>query len=329
MKTRQLGKTDLHLTEIGLGTWAIGGADWQFGWGPQDDRDSIRTIHEALDLGINWIDTAPAYGLGHSEEIVGRVIAERREKPLIATKCSLVWGKERTIQNVLKAGSIRREIEASLRRLKVDVIDLCQIHWPNPDADIEEAWTTLAELREEGKIRYPAVCNFSSAQIRRALAIHPVASLQPPYSMLQRGIEHEILPYCADHGIGVVVYSPMQRGLLTGAITPERMARMDASDYRTRSPMFREPELSLHLEFVTKLRNLAEELGRTPAQLAIAWTLRRGEVTAAIVGSRRPGQISETAPAAGWDPGAAVWHQIEEWLIVHDRVLAEVRDVAE
>lgn len=329
MKKRQLGITDLQLTEIGLGTWAIGGADWQFGWGPQDDRDSIRTIHEALDLGINWIDTAPAYGLGHSEEIVGRAVAERRERPLIATKCSLVWGRDRTIQNVLKRDSFRREVEDSLRRLKVDVIDLYQIHWPNPDADIEAAWTTLAELQGEGKIRFPAVCNFSSAQMRRAQAIHPVASLQPPYSMLQRQIEHEILPYCKDHGIGVVVYSPMQRGLLTGKITPERMARMDPSDYRTRSPMFREPELPLHLAFVEKLSALAAELGRTPAQLAIAWTLRRSEVTAAIVGSRRPGQAAETVPAAGYDPGEDVWNRVDEWLMEHDRVLAEVRDVVE
>lgn len=328
METRQLGRSDLHLTTIGLGTWAIGGP-WAFGWGPQDDQASVRAIHQALDLGINWIDTAAVYGLGHAEEIVARALTDRPGQVLVATKCGLRWRQDGSIYGSLAAQSVRQEVEDSLRRLGVETIDLYQIHWPNPDADIEAAWTTLAELQGEGKIRFPAVCNFSSAQMRRAQAIHPVASLQPPYSMLQRQIEHEILPYCKDHGIGVVVYSPMQRGLLTGKITPERMARMDPSDYRTRSPMFREPELPLHLAFVEKLSALAAELGRTPAQLAIAWTLRRSEVTAAIVGSRRPGQAAETVPAAGYDPGEDVWNRVDEWLMEHDRVLAEVRDVVE
>ena len=318
MKTRQLGITDLHLTEIGLGTWAIGGGDWQYGWGPQDEKDSIRTIHEALDLGINWIDTAPAYGLGLSEEIVGTVLKERSDSPIVATKCSLTWGKERQISNVLKTDSIRREVEDSLRRLQVDVIDLYQIHWPNPEEDIEEAWTTLAELQGEGKIRYPGVCNFHKFHLRQAMGIHQVASLQPPYSMLDRRVEQQILEECLRCNIGVVVYSPMQRGMLTGKITRERLANMDESDYRTRTQMFKEPELTYHLRFVDQMSRLAEELGRTPAQLAIAWTLRRPEVTSAIVGSRRPGQAVETAKAAGWDPGEDVWKTIDTYLKEHN-----------
>ncbi|HIC88658.1 MAG TPA: aldo/keto reductase [Anaerolineae bacterium] len=298
MQKRKLGYTDLRLTTVGLGTWAIGGSGWPYAWGPQDDADSIATIRRALDLGINWIDTAPAYGLGHSEEIVGKAIAGRRDEVVLATKCGLVWDKgSTTLSGRLKADSIRREVEASLHRLNVDVIDLYQIHWPNPDEDIEEAWSTIADLIREGKVRYGGVSNFSVEQLKRIQPIHPVASLQPPYSMLKRGIEAELLPYCAANDIGVIVYSPMQTGLLTGKFTRERVKNLPDDDWRRRSPYFLEPQLSANLELVEGLRPIAERNGMTVAQLAIAWVLRRPEVTAAIVGARRPPQIEETVKA--------------------------------
>ncbi|HIQ01420.1 MAG TPA: aldo/keto reductase [Anaerolineales bacterium] len=301
MQTRKLGYTDLHLTTIGLGTWAMSGGGWAFGWGPQDDAESIAAIRRALDLGINWIDTAAVYGLGHAEEIVGRAIAGRRDEVIIATKCGLVWDEGSTTPyGRLRAESVRREVEASLRRLNVEVIDLYQIHWPNPEEDIEEAWATIADLIREGKVRYGGVSNFSVEQLKRVQAIHPVASLQPPYSMLRREIEADLLPYCGANDIGVIVYSPMQSGLLTGKFTRARAAHLPEDDWRRRSPFFQEPELSANLALVEKLRPLAERRGRTVAQLAIAWVLRRPEVTAAIVGARRPSQIEETAPAGDW-----------------------------
>ncbi len=300
MQTRQLGNTDLHLTTIGLGTWAIGG-DWAYGWGPQDDAESIAAIQRALDLGINWIDTAPAYGLGHAEEIVARALEGRRDKIIIATKCGLVWDEgSRNVYGRLKAASVRKEAEDSLRRLKVEVIDLYQIHWPNPKNDIEEAWGVIADLIKQGKVRYGGVSNFNVAQIKRAQAIHPVASLQPPYSMIERGIEKEILPYCAEHKIGVIAYSPMQAGILTDRFSRERVAQLADGDWRKRHQHFREPELSANLKLLDGLRAIAQRQGRTTAQLAIAWVRRRPEVTAAIVGARRPAQIEETAAAADW-----------------------------
>lgn len=302
MRTRKLGYSDLYLTTVGLGTWAIGGP-WQWGWGPQDDAESIAAIHRALELGINWIDTAPAYGVGHSEEIVGRAIMGRRDEVILATKCGLVWEEgSTTVTGRLTAQSVRAECEASLRRLHVDVIDLYQIHWPNPDEQIEEAWATIADLIREGKVRYAGVSNFSVEQLRRVQAIHPVASLQPPYSMLERGVEEELLPFCAANNIGVIVYSPMQAGLLTGKYTRERIAALPDDDWRkVRSPHFHEPALSANLELIEGLRPIAARHGRTLGQLAIAWVLRRPEVTAAIVGARRPSQIEETAPAADWE----------------------------
>jgi len=300
MKTRKLGWTDLNLSIIGLGTWAIGGGKWKFSWGPQDDRDSISAIQRALELGINWIDTAAVYGLGHSEEIVGKAIRGLRKKPIIATKCERVWDKGGNISGRLKKKSIRSEIEASLKRLKIEVIDLYQIHWPEPDEDIEEAWTTLGDLIKEGKIRYGGVSNFNLQQLKRVQPIHPVASLQPPYSMLERGIEKKILPYCSAKNIGVVTYSPMQKGLLTGKFTRERVKNLPEDDHRRRDPRFQEPELSANLKLVEHLRSIAEKSGKTVAQLAIAWVLRRPEVTAAIVGARRPSQIEETAVAGDW-----------------------------
>jgi len=300
MKTRKLGWTDLNLSIIGLGTWAIGGGKWKFSWGPQDDRDSISAIQRALELGINWIDTAAVYGLGHSEEIVGKAIRGLRKKPIIATKCERVWDKGGNISGRLKKKSIRSEIEASLKRLKIEVIDLYQIHWPEPDEDIEEAWTTLGDLIKEGKIRYGGVSNFNLQQLKRVQPIHPVASLQPPYSMLESGIEKKILPYCSAKNIGVVTYSPMQKGLLTGKFTRERVKNLPEDDHRRRDPRFQEPELSANLKLVENLRSIAEKSGRTVAQLAIAWILRRPEVTAAIVGARRPSQIEETVVAGDW-----------------------------
>ena len=313
MRKRRLGYTDLELTTVGLGAWAIGGP-WQWGWGPQDDRDSIATIQRALDLGINWIDTAAVYGLGHSEEIVGKAVAGRRDQVIIATKCGLVWDARGRVSGRLKAWSVRQELEASLRRLNVDVIDLYQIHWPNPDEDIEEAWTEMARAVEEGKVRYIGVSNFSVEQIKRVQKIHPVASLQPPYSMLRRDVETELLPFCAENQIGVVAYSPMASGLLTGKFTRERLQQLPPDDWRRRSPAFNEPEFSANLELVEKLKEIASRFGRPVAQLAVAWVLRRPEVTSAIVGARRPEQIEETAPAADWELPEDVMNEIEELL---------------
>jgi aryl-alcohol dehydrogenase-like predicted oxidoreductase len=340
MQTRRLGYSDLHLTTVGLGTWAIGGGGWAYGWGPQDDAESIAAIHRALDLGINWIDTAAVYGLGHSEEIIGRAIrstgsgrrAGRRDEVVIATKCGLVWDEGSTTPyGRLKAESVRREVEASLRRLNVETIDLYQIHWPDPDADIEEAWGVIADLIREGKVRYGGVSNFSVEQLKRVQAIHPVTSLQPPYSMLRRGIEEDLLAYCAANDIGVIVYSPMQAGLLTGKFTPERVARLPDDDWRKRNPHFREPELGANLALVEKLRPIAERNGRTVAQLAIAWVLRRplrlrsgqAEVTAAIVGARRPSQIEETAPAGDWVLSAEDVSEIDALLAERERALTQ------
>ena len=300
MQTKQLGKTDLHLSRIGLGTWAMGGGDWRFSWGDQDDALSIRTIHNALDLGINWIDTAAVYGLGHSEEVIGQAIKGLHTRPLIATKCERCWDQRRQIYPCLERESVRNEVEGSLRRLGVDTIDLCQIHWPAPEEDVEEGWSALAELVREGKIRYIGVSNFNVAQLQRIQPIHPVASLQPPYSMLSRGAEAELLPYCRAQGIGVIVYSPMQKGLLTGKVTVEWAEQLPADDHRRNDPQFQPPRLLANIELAEGLRHLAAPHGRTVAHAAIAWVLRRPEVTAAIVGARRPEQIEETVAAVDW-----------------------------
>ncbi|MGE5296837.1 MAG: aldo/keto reductase, partial [Solirubrobacterales bacterium] len=287
MQKRQLGTTDMELTTVGLGTWALGGP-WEYGWGPQDDNDAIGAILEGLDQGINWIDTAPAYGLGHAEELVGKALRQTSHKPYIATKCGILWNekKERVVH--LKRDSVRRECHDSLRRLGVERIDLYQMHWPDPEPDIEEAWEEMARLVKEGKVRYIGVSNYSVAQMERVARIHPIASLQPPYSMLRRDAEKELLGYCAKHKMGVVVYSPMQRGLLTGKFNVERLAALAPDDHRRRSPEFQEPQFSATLELVEGLKKIAERNGRTVAQLAVSWVLRRPEVTAAIVGARRP-----------------------------------------
>jgi len=325
MQTRKLGYTDLHLTTIGFGAWAIGGP-WDFGWGPQDDAESIATIQRALDLGINWIDTAPAYGLGHSEEVVGRAIKGRRDEVIVATKCSLAWdeesGRQRKVFNRLKAWSVRQEAEDSLRRLGVDVIDLYQIHWPNPDADVEEGWTEIARLIEEGKVRYGGTSNFSVSQLKRAQAIHSVASLQPPYSLVARAAEDELLPYCAANGIGIVCYSPMASGLLTGKFTPERVAALPPDDMRHKNGHFREPELTPNLQLIEELRPIAARHGHSVGELAVAWVLRRPEVTAAIVGARHPRQVAEIAPAADWRLSVDDIAAIDAALAAHALALA-------
>jgi aryl-alcohol dehydrogenase-like predicted oxidoreductase len=302
MKTARLGTNGPELTRLGLGTWAIGGAKWAYGWGSQDDKDSISVIHEALDLGINWIDTAAAYGLGHSEEVLAQALEGRRDRVFVATKCGRVPGPDSySIVPRLTADSVRKELEASLRRLHTDWIDLYQIHWPDPDPDIEEAWSVIAQAVKQGKIRYAGVSNFNVAQLRRIIPIHPVTSVQPPYSMLRRDVEEELLPFCAENGIGVVCYSPMQMGLLTGAFSRERVSAMAGDDLRTRNPYFAEPALTRNLAFVDRLRPIAARSRRSVGELALAWVLRRPEVTAAIVGGRRQGQVRELAAAAGWE----------------------------
>ena len=299
MQTKQLGYTDLQLTTVGLGAWAMGGP-WLFGWGPQDDDQSIATVQSAMDEGINWIDTAPIYGQGRSEPVVGKPLRQIKQKPLIATKCGLCWDENHERITRLKAESVRAECHDSLKRLGIDTIDLYQIHFYEPDEDIEEAWTEMTKLVEEGKVRYIGVSNFSVEQIKRIQKIHPVASLQPPYSMLHREVENELLGYCQQNDIGVIVYSPMQRGLLAGKFNPERLANLPEGDHRKTNPDFQQPQFGATLELVEQLKNIAEQSGRTCSQLAISWTLRRSEVTAAIVGARKPEQITETAAASDY-----------------------------
>jgi aryl-alcohol dehydrogenase-like predicted oxidoreductase len=293
MQTRKLGNSDLHITPVGYGAWAIGGSGWQFAWGSQDDNESIAAIHRALELGVNWIDTAAVYGLGHSEEVVARALKSwSGPRPYVFTKCSLRWDKSGQVRKVLSAGSIRREVEDSLRRLALDVIDLYQIHWPpDPDSsELEEGWTAMAELKREGKVRWIGVSNFNVAQLGRASAIAPVTSLQPPYSLVHRDVESEILPYCEREGIGVIVYSPMASGLLTGAMTRERIAKLPKDDWRKGHPDFTEPNLSRNLALVDRLQQIAQKHGRSAGEVAIAWTLHNPAVTGAIVGARNARQ---------------------------------------
>jgi aryl-alcohol dehydrogenase-like predicted oxidoreductase len=314
MRTRQLGNTDLRISPLGVGAWAIGGGGTPFAWGPQDDDDSIGAIHAALDRGINWIDTAPAYGLGHSEEIVGRALQGRATRPYVFTKCSIVWDDKREMGRSLKRESIRRECEDSLRRLRIDVIDLYQIHWPDPEPDIEEGWSAMAELQREGKVRWIGISNFKPAQIARIEKIAPITSLQPPYSILSPEIEAEILPCCAQRDIGVIVYSPMKSGLLTGAMTRERIAEMPADDFRQRTVSFKEPLLTRNLNLVELLREIGNRHGRTPGEVALAWTLRRPEVTGAIVGLRSPKQVDGVAGAADFRLSGAEVEEIARFL---------------
>jgi len=313
MQTRKLGNTDLELTTVGLGTWAIGGP-WQFGWGPQDDDEAVAAILKALDMGINWIDTAPAYGIGHSEELVGRALKQRSEKPIIATKCGILGNEKREKVTCLKKESVRKECLDSLKKLGVETIDLYQMHWPDPDEDVEEGWEEMVKLKDEGKVRYIGASNFTIGHFERVRKIHEVASLQPPYSMLHRQVEDEILGYCAENSIGVVAYSPMQRGLSTGKFSAERLAALDPGDHRKKHRDFQEPQFTATLQLAEQLKAIAERHGRTCAQLAISWVLRRTEITTAIVGARRPEQIAETAPAGDWNLNAEGIEQIETLL---------------
>jgi aryl-alcohol dehydrogenase-like predicted oxidoreductase len=317
MKTRQLGNSELEITPIGLGAWAMGGGGYSAGWGPQNDEESIQTIHRAIDLGINWIDTAPVYGLGRSEEVVGRALKGRAERPYVFTKCSLVWDVRGNISNNLKAESIRRECEASLRRLQIDAIDLYQIHWPNPDPDIEEAWRTMAQLKREGKVRYIGVSNFDVVQMKRAMAIAPITSLQPPYSLLNREIETEILPFCINNDIGVIVYSPMASGLLTGAMSRERIANLPPDDWRRSNVEYQEPRLTRNLELVQFLTDIGFPHQMSPGEVAIAWTLSHPGVTGAIVGARRPDQISNLINAAEFRLDEREMEEIDQYLRQH------------
>jgi aryl-alcohol dehydrogenase-like predicted oxidoreductase len=313
MQTRQLGKTDMHITPIGVGAWAIGGNKGRLTWGEQDDQASIQAIHRAIDLGINWIDTAAIYGMGHSEEVVGKAVKESREKPYIFTKCSLVWNDKGEVSNNLHPASIRREVEASLKRLGVDVIDLYQIHWPNPDAYIEESWRTLAELQKEGKVRAIGVSNFSVEQMRRIQRIAPIASSQPPYSLLNRDTERDILPFCQQQGIGVIVYSPMESGLLSGMMSKQRIAQLPDDDWRKQARDFQEPQLSRNLALANLLTEIGYPHGVPAGVVAIAWTLRHPAVTGAIVGFRNPLQVEELVPAAEFRLKESELEQIEKF----------------
>lgn len=298
MQTRQLGNSDLQITPLGIGAWAMGGSGWAFSWGHQEDEESIGAIHAALDRGLNWIDTAAVYGLGHSEEVVAKALKGRSNRPYVFTKCERIWDEDRQIRKSLKRESIFAECEASLRRLEVDTIDLYQIHWPEPDEDVEEGWAALAELKKQGKVRWIGVSNFDAAQLARAQAIAPITSLQPPYSIIQSEIEAEILPYCGANNIGVIVYAPMKSGMLTGAMTRERVASLPEDDFRRRNPYFQEPMLTRNLKVVDILREIGNKHGRTPGEVAIAWTLRRPEITGAIVGMRSPQQVEGVVGAA-------------------------------
>ena len=289
--TKRLGNSDLKISALGVGAWAMGGGGWKFGWGEQDDSDSIGAIHAALEAGMNWIDTAAVYGLGHSEEIVGKALEGLTQRPYVFTKCERRWKENGEIYPSLKADSIRQECENSMRRLGVDVIDLYQLHWPEPDADVEEGWTEMARLKEEGKVRWIGVSNFSVDQLKRAQKIAPITSLQPPYSLLVRKVEDEILPFAKSNNIGVIVYSPMRAGLLTGKMTAERAASLPDDDWRKRDKDFQEPRLSQNLKLVELLKQIAAKHGRAPGEVALAWTLSNPAVTAAIVGLRRADQV--------------------------------------
>ncbi|MHA7635024.1 aldo/keto reductase [Corallococcus sp. M7] len=315
MRKRRLGNSDMELTALGFGAWAIGGGGWAFAWGAQDDAQSIEAIQRALDSGINWIDTAAVYGLGHSEDIVARALKGRDTRPYVFTKCGMVWDDQGKVSRRLKADSIRKECEASLRRLKVDAIDLYQVHWPvEAGAELEEGWTALAELQRQGKVRWLGVSNFNVSQLERVRGIAPVTSLQPQYSLIHRDIEDDLLPYCQTQGIGVIVYSPMASGLLTGAMTRERILGMPDDDWRRGSADFQEPKLSHHLSLVERMREVGARHGRSPAEVALAWTLRGPAVTAAIVGARSAKQVDGFIHAGDFRLTSEEVREVEEVL---------------
>lgn len=312
MQSKKLGNSELNITPIGIGGWVMGGDGWEFSSGSRDDGESISAIHAALDHGINWIDTAAVYGLGHSEEIIGRALKGRTSRPFVFTKCDLVWDAHRKLGHSLKAASVRRELEGSLRRLNTDLIDLYQVHWPEPDEDIEEGWAEMARLQKEGKVRYIGVSNFSVKQMRRTQRIAPITSLQPPYSILNRGVEGEVLPFAQQNNIGVITYSPMRTGLLTGAMTREQIANFSADDWRRRDRDFQEPRLSHNLQVVETLRAIGERHGRIPGEVAIAWVLHNPAVTGAIVGVENAQQVSGIVDALEFRLTDAEVGEIEE-----------------
>jgi aryl-alcohol dehydrogenase-like predicted oxidoreductase len=312
MQTRQFGNSDMFITPVGFGAWAVGGGDWEYAWGPQDDADSISAIHRALDGGVNWIDTAAVYGLGHSEEVVGRAVKGISNKPYIFTKCSLVWDGDRKITRTYK--KIREEVEGSLRRLQVDVIDLYQCHWPVEDSELQDGWGTMSDLKAEGKVRWIGVSNYSVAQLKLAQAIAPITSLQPPYSLINSAVQEEVLPFCAANKIGVINYSPMQSGLLTGAMSAERIASLPQDDWRRRNPNFQEPRLSRNLKLADLLGKIAAKHGRTPGEAAIAWTLRLQAVTGAIVGARNAKQVEGWLGAADFRLSEAEIEEIQQFI---------------
>jgi aryl-alcohol dehydrogenase-like predicted oxidoreductase len=317
MKLNQLGTSEMWLTSIGFGAWAVGGGDWKMAWGPQDDNASIAAIHKAIDLGINWIDTAPIYGLGHSEEIVGKAVKQSHVKPFIFTKCGLLWDEKGEI--IRSVSQIRREVEDSLRRLQVDTIDLYQIHWPpsDPEENLLDAWRTMADLQREGKVRHLGVSNFSPEQMESCRDIAPITSLQPPYSMINRTIEAEILPFCLDHNIGVINYAPMHSGLLTGAMSKERVANMPPDDFRRNAKNYQEPLLSRNLAIADFLKQIAARHGVSAGVIAIAWTLANPAITAAIVGARSPEQVEGVWPAAKFRLSKDEMQEIEAFLQAH------------
>ncbi|QAT89226.1 aldo/keto reductase family oxidoreductase [Corallococcus coralloides] len=315
MQKRRLGNSDMELTALGFGAWAIGGGGWAFAWGAQDDAQSIEAIQRALDSGINWVDTAAVYGLGHSEDVVARALKGRDKRPYVFTKCGMVWNEQGKVSRRLRADSVRRECEASLRRLKVDAIDLYQVHWPVEDgAELEEGWTALAELQRQGKVRWLGVSNFNVSQLEQVRGIAPVTSLQPPYSLIHRDIEDDLLPYCQTQGLGVIVYSPMASGLLTGAMTRERILAMPDDDWRRGSEDFQEPKLSHHLSLVERMREVGARHGRSPAEVALAWTLRGPAVTAAIVGARSAKQVEGFIQAGDFRLTSEEVREVEEVL---------------
>lgn len=320
METRKLGNSDLMITRVGLGAWAMGGADWAFSWSHQDDRDSIAAIHASLDAGMNWIDTAAVYGLGHSEEVVARALQSYPGNlPYVFTKCERAWNSDRQIVKSLKAESIRRECEDSLRRLRVETIDLYQIHWPEPEEDIEEGWRTLADLKKEGKVRWIGVSNFSADQMERIAKIAPITSLQPPYSLVRPEAEASILPYCLQHQIGTIVYSPMGSGLLTGTMTKQRVAEFPKDDWRSRSPFFKEPQLTRNLALAEKLKEIAVRTGRTASEVAVAYVLHHPAVTGAIVGVRNAAQVEGIRRSLDWRLDDDLHSEIQDWSrTVHD-----------
>jgi aryl-alcohol dehydrogenase-like predicted oxidoreductase len=319
MELKRLGNSDMELTRIGVGAWAMGGGGWAYAWGPQDDRESIAAIHAALDAGVNWIDTAAVYGLGHSEEVVAKALDGRSPRPYVFTKCERVWDETGRISNSLKAASVRRECEASLRRLRVDAIDLYQIHWPDPEPEVEEGWAELAKLQREGKVRWIGVSNFSVAQLARVHAIAPVTSLQPPYSAITPGVERAQLPFAMENGIGVIVYSPMKSGLLTGAMTRERVANLPGDDFRKRAEAFQEPALSRNLALAGLMTEIGKDHGRAAGEVAIAWTLRHPAVTGAIVGMRSAAQAKGVLGALEFRLNAHEIERIERFRAAQER----------